>query len=145
MTFIYSRYRPYLRPVLSQDFRARFRARFCARFWTFWAGRNLARNLAKTSPKFAFFSRGFCKIPCKIFTQDSFPPSPALKTLHHGGRGGGEIDANNRTEAAFSGSDWSGEHAGSDDVSESHFLEDYRLRIRRRLSSIRAAGDRRLC
>jgi hypothetical protein len=30
-------------------------------------------------------------------------------------------------------------------VSESHFLEDYRLRIRRRLSSIRAAGDRRLC
>jgi hypothetical protein len=52
--------------------------------------------------------------------------------------GGGDIVANNRTEAASSGSNWSQEHDASAGVPEFHFSVDYCLRIRRRLSSIRA-------
>ena len=60
--------------------------------------------LQKPPQNSRFFLEVFARFVQDLL-QDSFPPSPALKTLHHGGRGGGEIDANNRTEAAFSGSD----------------------------------------
>ena len=51
-----------------------------------------------------FFSR-FLQDSVQDLLARFLPASPALKTLHHGGRGGGDIVANNRTEAAFSGSD----------------------------------------